>query len=119
MDYRMHAKKSKMQATNDRNLIWLTFRKWNLLRMWESYLWFKNWLSKGLTSNFKYEHCVKDVDNAVKDQIIQHWKVGYKIKRVASIFGIDETLSRLVINQYNFEINLKRKNQLNLSFDTK
>ena len=64
---------------------------------------------KSLTSNFKYEQCVKDVDNAVKDQIIQHWKAGYKIKIVASIFGIDETLWRLVINQYKFWDKLKEK----------
>ena len=67
---------------------------------------------KSLTSNFKYEHCVNDVDYAVKDQIIQHWKAGYKIKRVASIFGIDETLWRLAINQYKFWDKLKEKESI-------
>ena len=67
---------------------------------------------KSLIRNFKYEHCVKDVDYAVKDQIIQHWKNGYKIKRVASIFGVDETLWRLVINQYKFWDKLKEKESI-------
>ena len=58
----------------------------------------KNPCSSTLFS-FRYLYWTNKVSNEIKDLIIKNWSEGWSLKTAASMFGLDETLWRLIINE--------------------
>ena len=58
----------------------------------------KNPCSSTLFS-FRYSYWTNKVSNEIKDLIIKNWSEGWSLKTAASMFGLDETLWRLIINE--------------------